>query len=74
MQVVILAGGAGTRLASLVGDLPKALVDIAGKQLLHRQLDHVARHRFTKALLLLKHGASYIRSSCGDVFQERNEK
>ncbi len=66
MQVVILAGGAGMRLASLMGDLPKALVDIAGKRLLHRQLDLVARHRFTKVLLLLKHGASFIRSSCGD--------
>lgn len=66
MQVVMLAGGAGTRLAALMGDLPKALVDIAGKPLLHRQLDLVARHRFTKALLLLRHGASYIRSSCGD--------
>ena len=66
MQVVILAGGAGTRLAALMGDLPKALVDIAGKPLIHRQLDLVARHRFTKALLLIKHGASYIRSSCGN--------
>lgn len=66
MQVVILAGGAGTRLAALMGELPKALVDIAGKPLIHRQLDLVARHRFTKALLLIKHGASYIRSSCGN--------
>jgi histidinol-phosphate phosphatase family protein len=66
MQAVILAGGAGTRLRNITGDLPKALVDIAGKPLLHRQLELLAQHGFARVLLLVKYGADDIRASCGD--------
>ena len=66
MQAVILAGGAGTRLRSVIGDLPKALADVAGKPLLHRQLELLARDGFTRVLLLVKYGADDIRASCGD--------
>lgn len=66
MQAVILAGGAGTRLSELTGNLPKALVDIAGKPLLHWQIELLARHGFSRILLLVKHGADFIRASCGD--------
>jgi histidinol-phosphate phosphatase family protein len=66
MQAVILAGGAGTRLSHVTGQLPKALIEIAGKPLLHRQLELIARHGFDRVLLLVKHGADYIRASCGD--------
>jgi len=66
MQAVILAGGAGTRLRSVTGELPKALADVAGKPLLHRQLELLARCGFARVLLLVKHGADDIRASCGD--------
>ena len=66
LQAVILAGGAGTRLSELTGNLPKALVDIAGKPLLHWQIELLARHGFSRILLLVKHGADFIRASCGD--------
>jgi histidinol-phosphate phosphatase family protein len=65
MQAVILAGGDGASL-SATGELPKALVDVAGKPLLHRQLEFLARHGFERVQLLVKHGADAIRSSCGD--------
>jgi D,D-heptose 1,7-bisphosphate phosphatase len=66
MQAVILAGGRGDRLSKLTGGLPKPLVDVAGKPLLHRQLDLLAHHGFRRIVLLVCHGAEHIQYSCGD--------
>jgi len=38
-QAVILAGGKGTRLASLLNGRPKCLVDVDGVPLLQRQIE-----------------------------------
>jgi len=65
-QAVILAGGLATRLNPVTGGLPKALVDIDGKPLIHRQLELLAHHGFTEVLLLLRHGADIIKTACGD--------
>lgn len=59
-QVVILAGGKGTRLAAVSGGLPKALVSIGGRSVLQRQIDLACRHGVKKVLLLLGHAASEI--------------
>jgi len=66
MQIVILAGGKGTRLASVSGDLPKALVDVAGKTLLERQLEMVAAQGVTDVLILTGHMGDQIQAFCGD--------
>jgi choline kinase len=39
MKVIILAAGEGTRLRPYTNDKPKCMVELAGKPLLHRQLD-----------------------------------
>ncbi|EFE51485.1 MULTISPECIES: phosphocholine cytidylyltransferase family protein [Providencia] len=39
MKVIILAAGQGTRLRPYTNDRPKCMVELAGKPLLHRQLD-----------------------------------
>ena len=59
-QVVILAGGMGTRLAAATGGLPKALVPVCGRSVLERQLDLARSHGVERALLLLGHGADQI--------------
>lgn len=43
MKAVILAAGVGSRLAPLTNDRPKALVGVAGRPILFRQLELLAR-------------------------------
>ena len=43
MIAVIQAGGAGTRLKSITGDLPKPMVDIFGKPILQWQIESMMR-------------------------------
>lgn len=44
LQAVLLLGGAGTRIAALYPDLPKALVPVAGRPFLEHQLLWLARN------------------------------
>jgi CDP-L-myo-inositol myo-inositolphosphotransferase len=39
MQIVILAAGLGNRLGKITGDIPKALVPVAGRELIARAMD-----------------------------------
>lgn len=59
-QAVILAGGKGTRLRSILGDLPKPLAEICGRPLLGHQLDLLSAHRFDEVVLLVSYGAPAI--------------
>lgn len=43
MKAVILAAGVGSRLAPLTNDRPKVLVDVLGRSILFRQLDHLGK-------------------------------
>jgi D,D-heptose 1,7-bisphosphate phosphatase len=60
-QAVILAGGKGTRLASVLNGLPKPLVDVCGKPLLLHQLELLCAHGFTDAVVMVNHRADAIR-------------
>src|SRR3954469_11567308 len=55
MQAVILAGGLGTRLGSLTGDLPKPMVDICGKPFLEYELELLRDHGVTRVVLCVGH-------------------
>lgn len=66
MQVVILAGGMGTRLREITGDLPKPLAPIAGSTLLGRQLDLIAASSLTDVVILSGYRADLIADYCGD--------
>jgi NDP-sugar pyrophosphorylase family protein len=60
--VVILAGGAGTRLRQVAGDLPKPLVPACGRPFLHWLLELLARRGFGQALILTGHRGEMIRA------------
>jgi histidinol-phosphate phosphatase family protein len=63
-QIVILAGGKGTRLRERLGDLPKPLVDICGMPLLERQILLAKHYGYTDVLILVNYAANYIMDFC----------
>jgi histidinol-phosphate phosphatase family protein len=66
VQVVILAGGRGTRLREHAQTIPKPMVTIGGQPNLEHQLLLARRHGFTKVLLLVSHLADCIESYFGN--------
>lgn len=66
MQVVILAGGLGTRLKALAPDTPKALVKVAGRPFIEHQFDLLRRHELTRILLCVGHLGSQLEKHVGD--------
>lgn len=48
MQAVIMAGGKGTRLASIVKDIPKPMFPILGKPILDYQIDSLKKSGISK--------------------------
>jgi histidinol-phosphate phosphatase family protein len=65
-DLVILAGGKGTRLRERLGDLPKPMVDIGGKPLLAHQVEMARSQGMRRIVLLLQHGAGFIRGHFRD--------
>lgn len=66
VQVVILAGGLGTRLWPLTRDVPKPLVPVAGRPYLEYQLDLLRRQQIRDVLLLTGHLGQRIADHFGD--------
>src|SRR3954465_12878927 len=50
-QLIILAGGLGSRLKARLGDLPKPMIPIGGKPLLEHQIELAKRHGFTDIII-----------------------
>jgi D-glycero-alpha-D-manno-heptose 1-phosphate guanylyltransferase len=51
MEVIILAGGLGTRLRSVVSEVPKCMAPVAGKPFLWYLLKYLARYDVSKVVL-----------------------
>jgi len=64
--VVILAGGLGTRLRSLLGDVPKALAPVAGRPFLEYLLQRLERQGYRHVVLAAGHGADKLQLHLGD--------
>ena len=65
-HLVIIAGGQGVRLAAVAGDLPKALVPVAGKPVLQHQLELAAACGVRGVTILAGYLAEKIREFVGD--------
>jgi histidinol-phosphate phosphatase family protein len=66
MQLVIIAGGKGTRLTQRTADLPKCLVRIGDKPLIEHQILLASRYKITDILVLTGFGAESIESYLGN--------
>jgi histidinol-phosphate phosphatase family protein len=65
-QLIILAGGAGTRLRERLGDLPKPMIPVAGKPLLEHQVDLAKKFGFTDLIFFVHYRADLIEKYFGD--------
>lgn len=64
-EVILLAGGRGTRLRSVVADLPKPLAQVAGRPFLGYLLDFYAEAGFRRAVLSTGYMAEAISAFAG---------
>jgi N-acetyl-alpha-D-muramate 1-phosphate uridylyltransferase len=66
MQVVILAGGMGTRLQAVAPDMPKALVPVAGRPFIEHQFELLRRNGLRRVLLCIGFRSEQIERHVGD--------
>lgn len=64
-NAVILAGGFGTRLASVVSDVPKPMAPVAGKPFLERLLDRLETSGVRRVVLAVGYKSEIIRAHFG---------
>jgi len=66
-QAVVLCGGRATRLASVLGDLPKVLVPVAGQPLLHHLLRDLGAAGVGEVLLLAGVGGDRVGEAAAEL-------
>ena len=68
---IIIAGGKGTRMHPVTGDrLPKALLPIAGRAVIVRQLDLLQRFGFRRCFITAGHLAEELQEALGDHHED----
>ena len=68
MKAVVLVGGEGTRLRPLTETVPKPLLPIVNRPLLHRVLDHLAEHGVNEVIA----SSPYLEESFATFIAERH--
>lgn len=66
MKAVIQAGGLGIRISALRSDLPKPMLEIAGKPILQWQIDCLQKQGITEITIIIGHLGDSIKSYFGD--------
>ena len=66
MKAVILAGGKGTRLATISNGKPKPLMKIGGRTVLDHQLEMLSKQGIQEVILLIGYKGEMIIEYCGD--------
>ena len=66
MKAILLAGGQGTRLKAVTGDLPKPLVPLLGRPLAEHILRLLSRHGYTEVCVALRYRPEDVMKALGD--------
>jgi mannose-1-phosphate guanylyltransferase len=66
---VVLVGGFGTRLRPLTNRTPKAMLPVANRPFLERQLEHLASHGVDRVILACGYRPDALRAHFGDRVQ-----
>ena len=66
MKTVIMAGGKGTRVASIASDIPKPMIPICSKPILEHQLECLKRNGLTDIILVVGHLGQHIKDYFGN--------
>ena len=67
-EAIILAGGFGTRLQSVVKDLPKPMADINGRPFLEYQLNYLAKYGINRVIFSVGYLSETISNHFGNSF------
>ncbi|WP_411834129.1 nucleotidyltransferase family protein [Pseudoxanthomonas mexicana] len=68
-EAIVLAGGFGTRLRSVVGEVPKPLAPVAGRPFLAWLLDRLAEAGMTHVVLATGYLAEQVESTLGEEWK-----
>jgi mannose-1-phosphate guanylyltransferase len=63
---MVLAAGLGTRLRPLTEKIPKPLLEVSGKPIIHYPLELLKRHGITEVVINTHHLADLMRKALGD--------
>lgn len=66
MRAIVMAGGEGTRLRPLTEGRPKPMVELLGKSVLQRTVEHLKKYGFTDICFTLRYLPETIRDAFGD--------
>jgi NDP-sugar pyrophosphorylase family protein len=66
VPLALLAGGLATRLGTIARNMPKALIDVAGKPFIDRQMELLHRNGIRHVIICLGHLGGQIRDHLGD--------
>lgn len=66
MKTVIMAGGKGTRIASIASDIPKPMILLCGKPILEHQIDCLRKNSLTDIIMVVGHLGQHIKDHFGN--------
>lgn len=66
MHVVIMAGGKGTRIASVASDVPKPMIQVCGKPILEHQINCLKKQGITDITIIVGHLGQVVTDYFGD--------
>ena len=69
MEVIVLAGGFGTRLSHIIPDLPKPMAPVCGRPFLRYVLDDLQRQGAERVILAVGYKQDAIRGYFGESYR-----